>query len=328
MALAFVCLTVQAKALEDGGLALIEEPNPIKELKFKGLFEESAGRLMQGFVAKAESAKMHGDHHLGAQLPKCLQGLLGIHVDIPFRGRFIGADGKQGQLDVGALTDLFKSVKVGGVATVKDRPSRILDEKTSEASVAIVQNSRSPVTRRGERYLQRSMFKTLPMAQLVDAIKSESVDEATDMLGNGDRLIAGDSAKCAAVQMIEMGMSDQDQIDRGQVAKFDSRMFDALDDLEPFGPIWVDEKTMLRSLNEEGGVPDPGHADFSRRELWKHRLQAMTVALGEERRNDHLGKKVPLVPSFAEPHIHVILRLCALSCSQQSAHHGLRMSLK
>jgi hypothetical protein len=34
------------------------------------------------------------------------------------------------------------------------------------------------------------------------------------------------------------------------------------------------------------------------------------------------------VPSFAEPHIHVILRLCALSCSQQSAHHGLLTSLK
>jgi hypothetical protein len=326
--LAFVCRTVQAKALEDGGLALVEEPNLIKELKFKGLFEEAARRLMQGFVAKAESAKMHGDHHLGAQLSKRLQSLLGIHVNIPFRGRFIGADGKQGQLDVGALTDLFKSVKVSGVATVKDRPSRILDEKTAKSSVAIVQNSRPPVTRRGQRYLERSMFKTLPMAQLVDAIKSESVDEATDMLGDGDRLIAGDCAKRAAVEMIKMGMSDQNQVDRGQVAKFNSRMFDALDDLEPLSPIWVDEDTVLGSLDEEGGVPDPRDANLSCRELWKHRLHTMTMALGEERRNDHLGKKVPLVPSFAEPHIHVILRLCALSCSQQSAHHRLLTSLK
>ena len=150
--LAFVCRTAQAKALEDGGLALIEEPNLIKELKFKGLFEEAAWRFMQRFVAKAESAKMHGDHHLGAQLSKRLQSLLGIHVNIPFRGRFIGADGKQGQLDVGALTDLFKSVKVSGVATVKDRPSRILDEKTAKSSVTIVQNSRSPVASRGEGY--------------------------------------------------------------------------------------------------------------------------------------------------------------------------------
>ena len=84
------------------------------------------------------------------------------------------------------------------------------------------------------------------MAQLVDAIKSESVDEATDMLGNGDRLVAGDSAKRAAVQMIEMGMSDQNQVDRGKVAKFDSRMLDPLDDLEPFRPIWVDEDDYAR----------------------------------------------------------------------------------
>jgi len=107
---------------------------------------------MQRFVAKAESAKMHRNHHLGAQLTKGLQGLLGIHVHIPFRGRFVGADGKQGQLDVGALSDLFESIKVSGVATVKNRPSGVLDEKTSESSVTIVQNSCSPVASRGEGY--------------------------------------------------------------------------------------------------------------------------------------------------------------------------------
>ena len=254
---------------------------------------------MQGFVAKAESAKMHGDHHFGPQLPKCLQGFLGIHVDIPFRGRFIGADGKQSQLDVGALADLFESLKKSGVATVKNRPSRVFDEKASESPVAIVQNSRSPVTRGGERYLQRSVFKTLPMSQLVDAIKSEAMDEATDMLGDRDRLIARDRTKRAAVQMIEMGVCDQNQVDRGEVMKFDPRMFDALDDLQPLRPIGIDENTVLGSLNEEGGVPDPRHANLARRKLRKHRLDAATVALGKERRNDDLGKKVPLVPSFA-----------------------------
>ena len=107
---------------------------------------------MQRFVAKAESAKMHRDHHLRAQLTKRLQGLLGIHVHIPFRGRFIGTDRQQSELDVGALSDLFESIKISGVSTVKNRPSRVLDEKASESSVTIVQNSCSPVASRGEGY--------------------------------------------------------------------------------------------------------------------------------------------------------------------------------
>ena len=137
------------------------------------------------------------------------------------------------------------------------------------------------------------------MAQLVDAIKSEPVDEATNMLRNGDWLVARDPAQRAAVEMIEMGMSDQNQVDRGKIAKFDSGMLDPLDDLQPLRPIWVYKDTVLGSLNEEGGVPNPGHANLSRRELVKDRLDAVTVSFGEERRDDHLGKKVPPVPSFA-----------------------------
>ena len=95
---------------------------------------------------------MHRDHRLRAQLTKRLQGLLGIHVHIPFRGRFIGTDRQQSELDVDALSDLFESIKISGVSTVKNRPSRVLDEKTSESSVTIVQNSCSPVASRGEGY--------------------------------------------------------------------------------------------------------------------------------------------------------------------------------
>ncbi len=276
---------------------------------------------MQGFVAKAESAKMHGDHHLRAEFTKRLQGLFGIHVHIPFRRRFIGADRKQGQLDLGAFSDFFESVKVSGVATVEDRPSGVFNEKTSEPPVAIVQNARPPVPRGGERDLQRPMFKTLPMAQLMDAVKSESMDKATDMLGDSDRLITRDGTKRATIQMIKMGVSNEDQVDGGKVVKFDSGMFDALDDLQPLRPIRVNENAVLGSLNEEGSMPDPRHADLAHREFGEDRLHAVTVALGEERRDDNFGKKIALVPSFAQPHIHVILRLCALSCSQQSAHH-------
>ena len=89
------------------------------------------------------------------------------------------------------------------------------------------------------------------MAQLVDAIKSEPVDEATNMLWNGDWLVARDRAQRAAVEMIEMGMSDQNQVDRWKIAKFDSGVLDPLDDLQPLRPIWVYQDALLGSLNEE-----------------------------------------------------------------------------
>ena len=39
-------------------------------------------------------------------------------------------------------------------------------------------------------------------------------------------------------------------------------MFDALDDLQPLRPIWIDENTVLGSLNEEGGARSTSRKSF------------------------------------------------------------------
>ena len=137
------------------------------------------------------------------------------------------------------------------------------------------------------------------MAQLVDAIKSKSMNEASDVLRNGDRLIARDRAKCAAVEMIKMGVRDQNQVDGGKIMQRDPGMLDALDDFQPLRPIGINEHTVLGSLNKEGGVPDPRHANFPHWEIGENWLHAVTVTFGEERRDDNFGEKVPLVPSVA-----------------------------
>ncbi len=122
-------------------------------------------------------------------------------------------------------------------------------------------------------------------------------------------------AQRAAVEVVEMRVSNQNEIDGREITELDSRMLDTFNDLEPLGPIWIYEHAVLRGLNEEGCVSDPSHANFSGGKFREDRLEPVPVAPGKKRWNHDLRKKVSPVPPFAEPHVHVMLRLCALSCS-------------
>jgi hypothetical protein len=300
--------------LEYCRLALIEETDLVQKLKFESLFKKAAWRFVQWLVAKAEGSKMHRNHHLGAKFAKRLESLLGIHVDIALCWRLISSDGKQGEFDVGALANFLESLEVSGVAAVEYGASGVLDEKASESSMAVVEDSCSPVPRWGKGDLQSPVFKALPIPQLMNSIESQIMDKIADMFGHGDRLVAGDCAQRAAIQVVEMRVSDKNEIDCWEIVECDSWMLDAFDDFEPLCPVGIYEHAVLGSLNQEGRVSDPCHANLSGRKLWKDRLDPAAVAPGKERGNNDLCKKVSPVPSVAEPHIHIILRLCALSC--------------
>lgn len=319
----FLLVASVAELLEHGRFALIKEPDLVEKLKFEGLLEKAAGRFMQWFVAEAECSKMHRNHHLGTKLAKRLESLLGVHVDVPFCRCLVSANGKQCEFNVGTFPDLLKSLKVCGVAAVEYGASGVFDEKPSESSVAVMENSSTPVTRRSKGDLQGAMFKTLPTTQLVDFIESQAVDEVADMFGYGYGLVAGYRAQGAAVQVIEVRMCDQHEIDGREIVKFDSRVLDPLDDFKPLRPVGVYEHTVLGCLNEKRCVSDPRHTELSRGKIGEHGLDPVTVTSGKERGDDDLCKKVSLVPPVAQPHVHVILRLCALSSSQQRAHHRL-----
>ncbi len=268
--------------LEHSRLALIEETDLVQKLKLEGFFEKAAWWFMQRLVAKAEGPKMHRDHHFGAELTERLEGLFGIHVDVALGRRFVGADGKQGKFDLGALADFLEAVKIGGVAAMENGASGVLDEEASESSVAVVEDSRSPVPGRGQGDLEGAVFKTLPVSQLMDPIESEVMNEIADMLGHGDGLVAGNGAQRAAVEVVEMRVSNQNEIDGREITELDSRMLDTFDDLEPLGPVWIYEHAVLRGLNEEGRMSDPCHADFSGGKFREDRFKPVPVASGKK----------------------------------------------
>ncbi len=68
-------------------------------------------------------------------------------------------------------------------------------------------------------------------------LETEIVHQAPHTRGDHDRLARRDRAERAAVQVIEMGVGDQDQVDVGQVVDGKPRALEALDDDEPVGPV-------------------------------------------------------------------------------------------
>ena len=68
----------------------------------------------------------------------------------------------------------------------------------------------------------------------MDDVEPQIVYEISHPYWNDDRLIRGDLPEGATVEMIKVGMSDEDEIDLRQVMNLEPRLLQALDHLEPF----------------------------------------------------------------------------------------------
>lgn len=72
-----------------------------------------------------------------------------------------------------------------------------------------------------------------------------------------------DRAKGLTVQMIEMGMRDEHDIHRRQVAQMESRMAEALQHKEPAREVRIDYNVHSADLQKEAGVADECQAKLS-----------------------------------------------------------------
>ena len=102
-----------------------------------------------------------------------------------------------------------------------------------------------------------------------------------------------------------MGVRHQHEIDRGQVADFQPRVADALDDLEPFGPVRVHEQVRSGRLDEKGSVADPSQPDLPCLERGKTRGDFFARTAREKGWNQDFGKEIALVPVARrlQPHL-------------------------
>jgi hypothetical protein len=89
------------------------------------------------------------------------------------------------------------------------------------------------------------------------------VDEVTHAVRHHDGLIGGDLSKTSAIQVVKMGMGDEDEVDVGQMVMRQAGVPQATDDEEPVGPVGIDENVSMGPLNQERCVPDPGEANLT-----------------------------------------------------------------
>jgi hypothetical protein len=100
--------------------------------------------------------------------------------------------------------------------------------------------------------------------------------------------------------VIKMGMGDQDQVNVRQMFNGQPGMAQSPDDQHPIGPIGVDQNIMLVSLNQKGGMSDPGQPNLARVDFRKDgtvtRLPSFPGEEGGEKhlRNETMGRFDPL----------------------------------
>ena len=149
----------------------------------------------------------------------------------------------------------------------------------------IRQETGAPVVTRGERNLERPEFDHLPVIELVHDMKAQIMHEVSYAHRHNNRLIRRNTPQCASVEVIEVGMRNENKINRRQMMNFEAWLFQPLDHLEPFRPNRVDQDVDLVGLDEKRRVADPGNADFALSNFWELRSRGTARALDEKRRD-------------------------------------------
>ena len=297
------------KKLKNSWSSLFQKAHAVEDAAFGGMADEAFRGLVKRFVAEAEGSKMHGHECFCFELDEGVEGLLRVHVDISFRGGVIGSYWQEGDFHWQALADLAEAIEVGAVATMENRASCILDMESPEPTVRVVQHAGAPMPGWRECDFQSAEFEGLPVFQFLHMVEAKAMNEATDIFRHKDGLVTRHGAQRLTVQMVEMGMRHQHKINVRQVVDFHAGLLDALDDFQPLCPVGINEHAVLGRLDEERGVANPSDADLAMLEFGKDRLQASAFALGEEGWNDDFREEIPLVPSAAELHVHMVLGL-------------------
>src|SRR6267154_771660 len=277
------------EALEDFGRAFFEHADAMAEAPGGSELMEPAWRFVHVFKGQAERPVMHGNKPFGAQVLKDLDGFVRAHVDVTEGFGAIGADGQEGDLGREVLADLLEAVEVGAVAGVIDFAALMFEDEAAVAAVVVAQHAGAPMFAGRQGDLPIAMGKALPPIEFDDALEAEVAGEVVYDDGDDTDFGVGQLAQGWLVEMVEVGVGQQDEIDGRQVLDAEAGTFDALEEEEPVGEIGVNEDVQVGELDEERGVADPGEGDLTVVELGKLGLFVLAGARGEKGLPDHFA---------------------------------------
>lgn len=110
------------------------------------------------------------------------------------------------------------------------------------------------------------------------------MDEVAHAGGDNDGLIGSNLPQASTVKVIKVGVSNENEVDRGEVMVGKTCVTEASNHQEPICPIGIDKNIGLGGLNEKGGVTNPGDADLTFFQFWKYggSAVAMPTLAGKE----------------------------------------------
>lgn len=117
-----------------------------------------------------------------------------------------------------ALPDFRKAVEVGAVAAMENAFPAGLDDVTAVIAVGVVDVARAPMMAGRVDYLHATDVQLVPDFHLVDGGETELPDERGAALRHHDALAGLQDLEAGLMEMIEVGVGDENEIDLRDIA--------------------------------------------------------------------------------------------------------------
>lgn len=286
-----------------------------------GQFLEPARRFIHVFKGKPERSIVHRHQPLSLKVAEGFDGFVRPHVNPAKRIGEIGPDGKHRHFGRTGLADFPETAKVGAVPRVINSPPLVFDQKTPVSAVNIAQDARTPVLGRRQGDFPACMGEAFPPLQFDNAAEAKVLGQIPHAPGNDGDLGRMQPAQGGAMEMIEVGVGEQNQVNGRQVLDFQAGAPDSLQKEKPVGEIGINQHVQIRELGQKGGVPDPGQGDLSAGQFGKPGPDIFAGAPGQERFPDQFVKESARIEMFARGEVAEGARQ-RLSSSRQFGRAG------
>ena len=187
-------------------------------------------RLINRLVRKAERAIVHGHHPTRFEIEEGRDGISRAGVHVAECWRIVGSDGEQGEFGRQTAADLRKAAEICRIAGMVDGVFAAAQDVAAITAVGILNNAGAPMARGYVRDFKRTEFVRVPPLELDDVLKAKVGDEIQHMVRNdqnGSRApfvarLPCDCAQRLPVQVIEMRVSNEDDIHGRQIAQVEA----------------------------------------------------------------------------------------------------------
>src|SRR5262249_9955134 len=142
-----------------------------------------------------------------------------------------------------------------------------------------------------ECHLPSHVLEALPPLQCDDAPKTEVCGEIAHPPSHDADLGRRQFPERRFVEMIEMGVSQQHEIDRWQMRDAQPRALDSFQQKNPVREVGINQNVQIIKLSKKRSMPNPGERDLAVIKCWKFWLATFARALCQQGLPNHLAKE-------------------------------------